>query len=45
MVHYGPNGTLNGTLSLSITPDPEPWSTGEFSVITSQFVQPWRKWG
>ena len=39
MVHYGPNGTTNGTTRLGITPDPGPWSTGQFSVITSQVVQ------
>ena len=37
MVHYGPNGTLNGTLS--ITPQPGPWSSCQFSVITSQVIQ------
>ena len=37
MVHYGPNGTLNGTLS--ITPQPGPWSSGQFSVRDFQVVQ------
>ena len=37
MVHYGPNGTLNGTLS--ITPQPGPGTAGQFSVITSQVIQ------
>ena len=37
MVHYDLNGTLNGTLS--ITPQPGPWSSGQFSVFTSQVIQ------
>ena len=36
MVHYVPNGTLNGTLS--ITPDPRPGSTGVFSVLSTQII-------
>ena len=35
MVHYGSNGTLNS----GITPQPGPWSSGQFSVITSQVIQ------
>ena len=32
MVHYVPKGTLNS----GITPQPGPWSSGQFSVISSQ---------
>ena len=30
---------LNGTHTLGITPQPGPWSTGQFCVITSQVIQ------
>jgi len=39
MVQKRQNGTENGTEDSSITPQPGPWSTGQFSVITSQVVQ------
>jgi len=33
MVHYAPNGTLNGTLNSGITPHPRPGTTCHFRVI------------
>ena len=36
MVHYAPNGTLNGTLNSGITPHPRPGATCHFRVIISQ---------
>ena len=39
MVQKAQIGTENGTEDSSITPQPGPWSSGQFSVITSQVVQ------
>ena len=39
MVQNHLNGTENGTEDLGITPQPGPWSSGQFSVINSQVVQ------
>ena len=33
MVHYDPNGTLNGTLNSGITPHPRPGTNCHFRVI------------
>ena len=39
MVQKCQNGTEDGTEDLGITPQPGPWSTGQFSVRNSQVVQ------
>ena len=39
MVQKRQNGTENGTEDSSITPQPGPWSSCQFSVITSQVIQ------
>ena len=39
MVQKRQNGTEIGTEYSSITPQPGPWSSGQFSVIASQVIQ------